>query len=453
MADKVIVTKNKLDDLADSISTKAGVATPMTLSEMKTAVDNIQTGGGSEGTDTSDATLTSGSQMLSGVTAYSKGTKYIGTIATKTASDVTVSGGAVTTPTGYYATAVTKSVGTGSAVAPASITDTNPTITTSENTLTLNKTVSVTPVVTVGYVTEGTATNVDVSLTKSMSVVGAQLFTPSTSTRVVVYPGTYCSDAQSIAGDANLVPENIVSGKTIFGVAGTASGGSGGSVKRGGIRPDAELVNKWTMDQYAVADLELTIPSYSTKDSVLKAAVTLDTYTGDPLTYRYFITERTLTIPEYSITTLAKGRQEYTMGWAQYEWLYNPSGQMQTIINPSKAYGVYSQIQKATLEREVYWSSATAVGIYPSSNYGAKQPFTFPTITNNKTITIKSPQIAIRGQTTYFTQTFFDAIEDIRCQYVIELWRVPLTGVDGWVFGTQMDSVLNDIKNNGGTLT
>lgn len=44
MADKVIVTKNKLDDLADSISTKAGVATPMTLSEMKTAVDNIQTG-------------------------------------------------------------------------------------------------------------------------------------------------------------------------------------------------------------------------------------------------------------------------------------------------------------------------------------------------------------------------------------------------------------------------
>ena len=34
------------------------------------------------GTNTNDATLSSGAQMLKGVTAYSKGTKYTGTIAT-----------------------------------------------------------------------------------------------------------------------------------------------------------------------------------------------------------------------------------------------------------------------------------------------------------------------------------------------------------------------------------
>lgn len=229
-----------------------------------------------------------------------------------------------------------------------------------------------------------------------------------------------------------------------------ASGG--GPIIRGALRPDAELVDKWTMDKYAVADLGLTIPAYSTSNVTLKAAETLATYTGDPLAYRYFITERMLTIPEYSIATLAKGRQEYSMGWAEYEWLYNPTGQMPTIINPSKSYGVYSQMQAATLGREVYWSSASAVGIYTSSVYSANLTFAAPTIASNKNITIKSPSIAIRGHATYLAQTFFDAIEDIRCQYVIELWRVPLAGIDGWVFGTQMDSVLADIAN-GGTLT
>lgn len=43
---KVIVTKSKLDALATSISTKSGASTPMTIDEMKTAVDSISGGGG-----------------------------------------------------------------------------------------------------------------------------------------------------------------------------------------------------------------------------------------------------------------------------------------------------------------------------------------------------------------------------------------------------------------------
>lgn len=233
---------------------------------------------------------------------------------------------------------------------------------------------------------------------------------------------------------------------------GTASGG-GGSVQRGVLRPDAELVDKWTMDSYVVADLGLTIPAYSTTNTTLQASTNIDTYTGDPLTYRYFITERALTIPEYSITTIAKGRQEYTLATAAYEWLYNPSGQQRAIINPSKGYGAYSQMIGHTIVREVFWSSATAVGVYTNGSYCANQGITAPTISSNKTITIKSPTITIRGHASYLAQTFFEAIEDIRCQYVIELWRVPLTGVDGWALGTQMDSIFNDINNNGRTLT
>lgn len=41
---KLIVTKDKLDKLATSISTKSGVATPMTIAQMKVAVDGISGG-------------------------------------------------------------------------------------------------------------------------------------------------------------------------------------------------------------------------------------------------------------------------------------------------------------------------------------------------------------------------------------------------------------------------
>lgn len=43
--EKVIVTKSKLDSLATSISIKSGESVPMTIAEMKTAVDGITTGG------------------------------------------------------------------------------------------------------------------------------------------------------------------------------------------------------------------------------------------------------------------------------------------------------------------------------------------------------------------------------------------------------------------------
>lgn len=42
--EKLIVTKNKLDALATSIATKAGVASPLTIAQMKIAVDNLVCG-------------------------------------------------------------------------------------------------------------------------------------------------------------------------------------------------------------------------------------------------------------------------------------------------------------------------------------------------------------------------------------------------------------------------
>ena len=179
------------------------------------------TSGTAEFFDVSDATLNSGNKMLSGNTAYGAGgTKYTGSIASKTGTDITASGDTVTVPAGYYSSQQTKAVASGSATAPASISGTSATVSTGTNTLTLSKTISVTPTVSAGYVSSGTAGNSSVSLTASVTTKGATTYTPGTSDQTIA-AGTYLTGAQTISGDADLVASNIKSGVTIFGVSGS----------------------------------------------------------------------------------------------------------------------------------------------------------------------------------------------------------------------------------------
>ena len=120
-----------------------------------------------------------------------------------------------------YATA---NVPAGSATAPATISGTSATVSTGTNTLTLSKTVSVTPTVSAGYVSSGTSGNSAVSLTASVTTKAAATITPGTTNQTIA-SGTYLTGTQTISGDANLVAGNIKSGTTIFGVTGTYSGG------------------------------------------------------------------------------------------------------------------------------------------------------------------------------------------------------------------------------------
>lgn len=172
--------------------------------------------------DTSDATLSSGSQMLSGVTGYANGIKVEGSIPSKSSSDLTVSGATVTVPAGNYASQATKSVASGTATAPTSISGTSATVSTGTNTLTLSKTVSVTPrITTAGYVSSGTAGNASVSLTASVPTKAAATITPGTTDQEIA-AGTYLTGKQTIAGDSNLIGSRIVAPYSIFGVTGTA---------------------------------------------------------------------------------------------------------------------------------------------------------------------------------------------------------------------------------------
>ena len=93
-------TDTELTSVADAIRLKGGTQSPLVYpTGFVTAIGNIPTGGG---TDTSDATMTSGDQMLSGVTAYSKGTKYTGTIQSKSAQTYTPTTSNQTIASGQY---------------------------------------------------------------------------------------------------------------------------------------------------------------------------------------------------------------------------------------------------------------------------------------------------------------------------------------------------------------
>ena len=81
-----------------------------------------------------------------------------------------------------------------------------------------------------GLVTAGVSTSgyLDTSATKTLQLTTktAETFTPTT-TDQTIDAGQYLAGVQTIQGDANLLPENIASGVSIFGVTGTHQGGSG----------------------------------------------------------------------------------------------------------------------------------------------------------------------------------------------------------------------------------
>lgn len=72
-----------------------------------------------------------------------------------------------------------------------------------------------------GIVADGTK-----SATQQLTTQGAKTVTPGTSTQTAVASGRYTTGAVQVAGDANLKPENIAEGVSIFGVAGTMAGGA-----------------------------------------------------------------------------------------------------------------------------------------------------------------------------------------------------------------------------------
>lgn len=164
---------------------------------------------------------------------------YIGSsVPQMSSADLTASGSTVTAPSGYYASSATKNISAGSATPPATISSTAATVSTGTNTLTLTKTTSVTPSVTPGYISSGTAGNVNVSLTGNVTTQAASTYYPSTADQTIT--SRYLTGTQTFKSvtTANITAANIKSGVTVtvgdsadadrvLSVTGTYEGGGG----------------------------------------------------------------------------------------------------------------------------------------------------------------------------------------------------------------------------------
>ena len=118
---------------------------------------------------------------------------YVGSgIARKTSSNLTASGATVIVPAGYYESAASKSIASGSAAIPTTTIVANPVIElnmdTGAITATSTKTQDIIPTVTAGYVSNGTAGTITVDGTATMQLAtqAATTVTPSKTDSVVV---------------------------------------------------------------------------------------------------------------------------------------------------------------------------------------------------------------------------------------------------------------------------
>lgn len=217
------------------------------------------------------------------------------------------------------------------------------------------------------------------------------------------------------------------------------------------IRPDAELVKTWSYDT-KLSDESINVPTWSTSAVTVRATEAMSgTYTVDTTNYDYYVMERFLTIPTYNIATLGKGRIDYHMGSCGFELVTFPVDTIYS-LDKSKAYTTQTRAFYATgaYYRSVYWSSATAITAYSTSAYSTSQIVQAPSISSGGAITCNTPTWSMRGSTSYFTQTYWEAITNIRYQFIAEVYRAPKgnLNLNGWGIYNQAGHIFDNAVNN-----
>ena len=274
---KVSITKSKLDNLANAIAVAASTPAPLTIDQMTTAagtlvkpvgtlqitengtginvaqyaaVDVNVSGGGGTYQTKEHITPTESSQTITADTGYDAlssvqidpiSSSYVGSgITRRSSTDLTASGATVTVPEGYYAEQATKAVSAGSATTPGTSITANPSISVSSGgliTATASASKSVTPTVSAGYVSSGTAGTVSVSgsNTQQLTTQAAATITPTKSSQTAVAAGRYTTGAVTVAAipaayqdvtQVDATAGDVASGKKFVNSSGTVVTGT-----------------------------------------------------------------------------------------------------------------------------------------------------------------------------------------------------------------------------------
>lgn len=198
------IETTELVKIANAIRTKTGTTDKISLEDMPAKIAAIESGAALPELENEGAAsdLLSGKQLID-----SEGNIVEGTIATKTASNLTASGATVTVPAGYYATQATKSVATATQATPSITVNSSGLITASATQ-------------TAGYVAAGTKSG-----TKQLTTQAAKTITPSTSSQTAVASGVYTTGAVTVAAipssykntsDATASADEIMQGETAY---------------------------------------------------------------------------------------------------------------------------------------------------------------------------------------------------------------------------------------------
>ena len=243
--------------------------------------------------------------------------------------------------------------------------------------------------------------------------------------------GTLASGANTREG-VSIIRTQDQAGGDIINITGTIAG----LITPILMRPDTTIVHRVTYDKYIITDEKATWPGYTTTSTPLKATENLTTTVSlDYENYNYYIIERAMSIPIYNIDTIGKGRVEYSFAAAAYEIVEFPANTFTALINSStctsRSLSVYSAGNALSL---IYWSNASTLTRYSNAAYGVAQTITAPAATTAGVLTLKTPVLLTRGHTSYFTQTYMDAVTDVRYQWVFEVYRAPKNNLsfDGW---------------------
>ena len=281
------------------------------------------------------------------------------------------------------------------------------------------------------------------------SLITGNATAPVLTTKSITQNGTYNASSDSADGYSS-VTVNV-------------SGGGGTSIVWGRLRGDATLVKSWSYDGLIVADESVTIPAYSTTDTTLKSGAALTSESLDFSSYSYMLIYRYLAAPVYSNSTISSGRQIYRADSGLYSFIFTPISAFDYGGIEATASGStqqYSSVGIQVFSRGVYYNSDSSIRV-ASTNYGAyMSSATYPSITvassspyDTATLSITSPDLKIRGNTTQLNSTNWGYITDIRYQYIYELYRVPASdAVHGWELESQFHHIL-DCVNGNGTLT